>query len=115
LKYSLNSAETFLQKGHQALNNIRLIRLYMKRIFDRKILAIKVIGELLFLYGFLAWIDGIAIQLTNPMWLAMPVSHLFLWMRTDTFTILSFLVSAIGFFVWRFSAELIKSTQKETS
>jgi hypothetical protein len=87
----------------------------MKRAFERKILVVKVAGELLFLYGLLAWLDGVVIQFTNPMWLAMPVSHLFLWLRTDTFTILSFIASALGFFMWRLAVELIKSEQNKAT
>jgi hypothetical protein len=83
----------------------------MKRAFERKILVVKVAGELLFLYGLLAWLDGVVIQFVNPNALAMPVSHLFPWMRTDTFTILSFIVSALGFFMWRLAVELTKSEQ----
>jgi len=75
----------------------------------------KVAGELFFIYGLLAWLDGVVVQFTNPMWLAMPVSHLFLWLRTDTFTILSFIASALGFFVWRIAIELMKTEQKEPS
>jgi len=82
---------------------------------ERKTLVIKVAGKMLFLYGLLAWADGVLIQFTYPMVLAMPVSHLLLWMRTDTFTILSFLVSALGFFVWKLSAELIKFEQDKAS
>ena len=81
----------------------------MKRAVERKILVAKVAGELLFLYGLLAWLDGVVIQVVNPMWLAAPVSHLFLWLRTDTFTILSFIVSALGFFIWRLAVEMIKA------
>jgi hypothetical protein len=87
----------------------------MKSAFERKILVAKVAGELLFLYGLLAWLDGVVIQFTNPMWLAMPVSHLFLWLRTDTFTILSFIASGVGFFIWRVTVELIKSEQNKAT
>jgi len=76
---------------------------------NRKILIAKVVGELLFLYGLLAWLDGVVIQFFDPIWLAKPVSHLFLWLRTDTFTILCFIASALGFFMWRLAVELIKS------
>jgi hypothetical protein len=75
---------------------------------SRKLMIfVKVVGLMLFLFGLLSWLDGVVIQFTNPMWLAMPVSHL-LNVRTDTFTIFSFLVSALGFFLWRFTAELMK-------
>ena len=87
----------------------------MKSASERKILVAKVAGELLFLYGLLAWLDGVVIQFTNPMWLAMPVSHLFLWLRTDTFTILSFIASALGFFMWRLAVELIKFEQNKAT
>jgi len=87
----------------------------MNRAFDKKILVVKVAGELLFLYGLLAWLDGVVIQFVNPMWLADPVSHLFPWMRTDTFTILSFIASAIGFFIWRVAVELIKFEQNKAT
>jgi len=87
----------------------------MKRAVERKILVAKVAGELLFLYGLLAWLDGVVIQVVNPMWLAAPVSHLFPWMRTDTFTILSFIASALGFFMWRLAVELIKSEQNKAT
>ena len=78
-------------------------------------IAIKVIGELLFLYGLLAWLDGVFIQLFHPMWLAMPVSHLLTGIRTDTFTILSFILSALGFFMWRLTGELLKLEQNKAA
>ncbi len=80
----------------------------------RIMLVIKVVGQVLFLYGLLAWLDGVVIQFTNPMWLAMPVSHL-LNVRTDTFTILMFIVSAFGFFIWRLAIELTKSEQNKAT
>jgi len=86
----------------------------MNAISNRGMLITKVVGQMLFLYGLLAWLDGVVIQFTNPMWLAMPVAH-FLNIRTDTFTILMFLVSAFGFFLWRVTAELIKSERNKTT
>jgi len=79
---------------------------------NRIMLVTKVVGQVLFLYGLLAWLDGVVVQFTNPMWLAMPVAH-FLNIRTDTFTILMFIVSAFGFFLWRVTVELIKSEQNK--
>jgi hypothetical protein len=71
------------------------------------LVIIKVVGGMLFFFGFLAWLDGVVIQITHPNWLPLPVSHL-LNIRTDTFTIIMFFVSALGFFLWRFAAELMK-------
>lgn len=73
----------------------------------RLMIIIKVFSLMLFVFGLLAWLDGIIIQLTYPQWLPLPVSHL-LNVRTDTFTIIMFFVSAIGFFVWRLIVELSK-------
>ena len=84
----------------------------MKYASSKTILVVKVIGQVLFLFGLLAWLDGAVIQFTNPSWLPMPVSHL-LNIRTDTFTILMFIVSGFGFFIWRLIAELIKSEQNK--
>jgi hypothetical protein len=80
---------------------------------QKALIIFKVIGFVLFLYGLLAWLDGVVIQFTNPMWLAMPVSHL-LNIRTDTFTIASFIVSAIGLFIWRLTVELMRLEQKKS-
>ena len=86
----------------------------MSAYSNRRMLVTKVVGQLLFLYGLLAWLDGVVVQFTNPMWLAMPVSHI-LNVRTDTFTILMFIVSAFGFFLWRITVELIKSEQNKAA
>jgi len=83
-----------------------VIKRDMKKTF-RSILVIKVIGEMLFIYGLLGWIYGVAIQFYRPTWLPSGISHLFPWLRLDTFTILSFLVSALGFLIWRLAVELI--------
>jgi uncharacterized protein with PQ loop repeat len=80
----------------------------------RRMLVTKVVGQVLFLYGLLAWLDGVAVQLTNPSWLPMPVAHI-LNVRTDTFTIFMFIVSAFGFLLWRIAAELIKSEQNKAA
>jgi hypothetical protein len=96
-------------------NGACLIQQNMKMVLDRKILFVKVIGELLFVFGLLEWGNGVLIQFTYPMVLSMPASYLLQWIILDTFTILSFLVSAIGFFIWRLSAELIKFEKDKAS
>ncbi len=83
---------------------------------DRKIpLIVKVAGQLLFLYGLLAWLDGVVIQFVDPQWLPLQVSHLLPWLRTDTFTILSFIASAFGFLIWRLVVELTKPPQTKAA
>ena len=84
----------------------------MSSIFYKLLVIVKVFGQILFLFGLLAWLDGVIVQLTHPEWLPLSVSHLLPWIRTDTFTILMFIVSAVGFFVWRVIAELIKTDKK---
>lgn len=78
----------------------------MKKSPIRLTAVAKVVGELLFLYGFLGWAYGVLIQVTHPSWLPLPLSHLTLWLRVDTFTIASFIVSAAGFLIWRLSREM---------
>jgi hypothetical protein len=58
----------------------------------------------MFVFGLLAWLYVIAIQLTHPHWITGPFSHLgfppFDW-RLDDVGIIAFAVSAFGFFVWQ--------------
>jgi hypothetical protein len=69
---------------------------------------LKVIGEALFLYGLLGWTYGVLIQITHPEFLETSLSHLITWIRVDTFTVLSFILSIIGFFIWRLTRETAK-------
>lgn len=85
----------------------------MNPFLSRLMVVFKVIGEMLFFFGFLAWLDGAVIQITHPEWLPLPVSHLLLNWRTDNFTIAMFFVSAFGFFLWRIIAELTKSERSK--
>jgi purine-cytosine permease-like protein len=73
---------------------------------------IRVVGELLFLFGFLGWMNGEIVQFAHPEFLSDPLSHLTPWIRVDTFAILSFIVSAVGFFTWRIVKELTSPIQK---
>ena len=66
----------------------------------------KVFGQLFFLYGLLGWIYGIIIQVTHPSWLNTTLSHLTLWIRVDTFAVSSFIISILGFLIWKFTREL---------
>jgi hypothetical protein len=76
-----------------------------------KLIFIKVVGEFLFLFGLLAWVYGVLVQLIHPEWLSLGLSHIIPWIRVDTFTIISFVVAAIGFLTWRITKEL-RLTQK---
>ena len=84
----------------------------MNSAFYKLLIIIKVFSQVLFLFGLLAWLDGVLVQITHPEWLPLSVSHLLPWIRTDTFTILMFIVSAVGFFVWGVIAGLIKADKK---
>jgi hypothetical protein len=72
--------------------------------------TVRVVGQTLFLFGLLGWVYGVLVSLTHPEWLSLPLSHLTTWIRTDTFTIISFIVSIVGFFIWRFTRELNKQS-----
>ena len=75
-------------------------------IVNLKLNIIEVFGEFIFLFGLIAWIYGVLVQLTHPEWLNLGLSHLVPWIRVDTFTIMSFIVAAIGFLIWRLSNAL---------
>lgn len=86
----------------------------MNSVLYKLLIIVKVFGQTLFLFGLLAWIYGIVVQITHPEWLPLGLSHLLPWIRVDTFTILMFILSVVGFFVWRVIAELTK-TEKKTA
>lgn len=69
------------------------------------VLLVKVVGELLFVYGLLGWIYGVVIVSIHPSWLSAPLSHLTPWLRQDIFAVFSFLASMAGFFMWRLTRE----------
>jgi hypothetical protein len=69
------------------------------------IAVLRVIGEVLFLYGLLGWAYGVLVQIIHPLWLSEGLSHFIPWIRIDTFTGLSFILSIIGFFVWRLTKD----------
>ena len=79
----------------------------MKKSWLLSIIVIKGVGELLFLFGFLGWVYGVLVQLIHPEWLPLGLSHLVPWIRVDTFTIISFVASAVGFLIWRLTRELM--------
>jgi hypothetical protein len=79
----------------------------MKKALLLSIIVLKVFGEVLFVYGLLSWVYGILVQLIYPEWLPLGLSHLIPWIRVDTFAIMSFILSAAGFLIWRLTRELL--------
>jgi hypothetical protein len=79
----------------------------MKEYWLLSVIVVKVVGQLLFLFGLLGWLYGVLVQLIHPEWLRLGLSHLIPWIRVDTFTIICFIASAVGFFVWRLTRELL--------
>ena len=71
-----------------------------------KLIVLKVAGEFLFLFGLLAWIYGVLIQLITPEFQYDSLSPLIPWIRVDAFAIVGFVVAAIGFLIWRLTKEL---------
>ncbi|MCW3998957.1 MAG: hypothetical protein NWE93_01805 [Candidatus Bathyarchaeota archaeon] len=67
--------------------------------------ALKVLGQAAFVFGLLSWSYGVLVQVTHPEWLPLGLSHLTRWIRVDTFTMVSFVVAASGFVVWRVTEE----------
>jgi hypothetical protein len=80
----------------------------MNKNANTNVAVLRVIGEALFLYGLLGWTYGVLIQLTEPYVLTERLSHLITWIRVDTFAVSSFILSIIGFFMWRLTRETAK-------
>ena len=74
-------------------------------------IVLMVVGESLFFFGLLAWIYGVLVQLIHPEWLPLSLSHLITWIRVDTFTIINFIIAAIGFIIWRLCKELTSNSK----
>jgi hypothetical protein len=78
----------------------------MKKYWLLSVIVV-IVGQLLFLFGLLGWLYGVLVQLIHPDWLHLGLSHLIPWIRVDTFTIICFIVSAVGFFMWRLTRDLL--------
>ncbi len=68
----------------------------------------KALALTLFVFALLVWVYVVAVQLTHPIWLYEPFSHVevppFNW-RVDEVGMMAFAVSAFGFFFWRLEKE----------
>jgi hypothetical protein len=82
----------------------------MNRIREVVVATVMAIGQVLFLFGLLGWGYGVLIELTHPEWLSR-LSHLTGTLRLDTFAIACFILSAVGFFIWRLTEQLSKQDQ----
>jgi hypothetical protein len=61
-----------------------------------------------FLFGLLAWLYVILIQVTHPTYLHEPLTHIDIFplnVRVDVAGIVAFLLSAISFFFWQLSSQ----------
>jgi len=62
----------------------------------------------MFVFGLLEWFYVVVVQVTHPEWLPATLTHYdvppFNW-RVDDVGIVSFAISAFGFFLWRLEAE----------
>jgi hypothetical protein len=59
----------------------------------------------LFIFGLLGWFYIVVTSWIFPASLPLPLSHLTLWIREDTFGIVCFIVSFLSFFVWTFTKQ----------
>jgi hypothetical protein len=103
LIFELNILHKFLL-GHSNFESKTIGNSLMTRHLE--VIVAKIVGEFLFLFGLLGWFYGLLIQLVHPEWLALGLSHIIPWIRVDTFTIISFVIAAFGFLVWRLAKEL---------
>jgi hypothetical protein len=56
-----------------------------------------------FIFGLLGWFYIAVNAWVNPSTLPLPLSHLTLWIREDTFGAVCFIISFFSFFVWIFT------------
>jgi hypothetical protein len=81
----------------------------MKTIRGKLLFVVEVFGQVLFIYGLLGWAYGVLFQLTYPQLVQGQISHLTPWLRLDTFAIMSFIGSVIGFLLWKLAKGLGES------
>ncbi|MEM2931143.1 MAG: hypothetical protein QW797_09850 [Thermoproteota archaeon] len=63
--------------------------------------ACAALAETLAFTGAAGWLYGVWVSHYHPEWLTLPLTHLTLWLRTDTFGTFSFAAMVVGFFTWR--------------
>jgi len=70
---------------------------------EQRDLYLPEIGLSLFVFGLLAWLYVVTVQITHPNWLPLPLTHHKIpplnW-RVDDVGIVSFAVAGFGFFMW---------------
>ena len=70
--------------------------------------SLEMVGLTMFVFGLLEWFYVVVVQVTHPEWLPGTLTHYdvapFNW-RVDDVGILSFAISAFGFFLWRLEAD----------
>jgi len=62
------------------------------------------VSQTLFVFGLLVWAYVVAIQITHPEWLHMPLTHYDIPpfnVTVDDAGIVAFALSAVGFLLWR--------------
>ncbi len=66
---------------------------------------IRAVSLTLFIYGLLGWFYIVLSTIFHPSTLTIQLTHLTPWIREDTFGILCFVISFIGFFVWNLTKD----------
>ena len=64
------------------------------------------LGLTMFLFGIIGWTYVVIIGFLREEWLKLPLTHLTLWLRTDTFGIICFIIALIGFFMFTYFFEV---------
>jgi len=85
----------------------------MNKLLTYSIIVVKVIGETFFVFGLIGWMYGVFVQFVDWQLLYLPISHLTLFLRLDTYAIISFVASAVGFLMWRLAKETISFARKD--
>ena len=67
--------------------------------------VVESVGLTAFLFGLFGWLYIVVVRFVSPKTLTIQLSHLTPWIREDTFGMLSFVVSGMGFFIWNLVKE----------
>jgi len=62
--------------------------------------VLSLIGFAIFIFGLLGWLYVVALQIARPESTKWQLSHWTPWIRMDTFAVVSFIASFIGFIFW---------------
>jgi uncharacterized membrane-anchored protein len=75
--------------------------------------ALREVSLAVAIYGMIGWIYVGICALTAPSTLALPLTHLVPWLREDTYGVISFVLSFVGFVIYRMTRLVDRPNRQE--